>query len=149
MICGEEADDGLDDPGGKRPYGNLPQQTPDDWTFAGRGDHRVVYFAPTGEVYKVGRDRVNSREHGVLQILASHSELVSFLPKYSFYDFSVEFDQTGWSYGDTVVAMEFVADDGSEPDKDDLARLNHYLEKYEVSDHPENVRVRGGRPDHH
>jgi hypothetical protein len=106
----------------------------------------VVYRAPTGEVYKVGSDRINRREHGVLQILAADPETVAFLPMYAFYDFSTAFDRTGRSMGETVVAMEFVEDDGTEPDDHDLMLLIDRLEALEVGDHSENWRVRNGRP---
>jgi hypothetical protein len=101
---------------------------------------------PTGEVYKVGSDRINRREHGVLQILAAEPETVAFVPVYAFYDFSTAFDLTGWSMGETVVAMEFVEDDGTEPDDHDLTILIDRLVTLEVSDHDENWRVRNGRP---
>jgi hypothetical protein len=135
----------LIDAGGEL-YGNLPSETADHWVFVGKGDHRVVYRAPTGEVYKVGSDRVNRREHGVLQILAADPDTVAFVPVYTFYDFSTAFDLTGWSMGETVVAMEFVEDDGTEPDDHDLTILVDRLVTLGVSDHDENWRVRNGRP---
>jgi hypothetical protein len=131
---------------GRKLYGNLPSETPDHWSLVGKGDHRLVYRAPTGEVYKVGRDRINRREHGVLQFLAAEPETVAFVPVYAFYDFSTAFDLTGWSMGETVVAMEFVENDGTEPDDHDLTILIDRLETLGVSDHSENWRVRNGRP---
>jgi hypothetical protein len=131
---------------GRELYGDLPSETPDDWSFVGKGDHRAVYRAPTGEVYKVGMDRVNRREHGVLQILAADPETVAFVPVYAFYDFSTAFDLTGWSMGETVVAMEFVEDDDTEPDEHDLVILIDRLVTLGVLDHDENWRVRNGRP---
>jgi hypothetical protein len=87
-----------------------------------------------------------AEEHGVLQILAADPETVAFVPVYAFFDFSTAFDLTGWSMGETVVAMEFVEDDGTEPDEDDLTILIDRLVTLEVLDHDENWRVRNGRP---
>jgi hypothetical protein len=124
---------------GGKTYGPHLTWAPGGWTLAGVGDHRVAYRAPNGEVYKVGSDKINRREHGVLQIFASEPEMVAFLPNYSFYDFSLALDRTGLSSGATVVAMEFVANDGSEADDNDLAKVNDFLERYGVFDHSENL----------
>src|SRR5437763_1888056 len=62
-----------------------------NWTVVGSGSHRAVLRAPTGDVYKVGKDNRNRRDHGALQVLASRPEMLVHIPKFAFYDFSTAF----------------------------------------------------------
>jgi len=91
---------------------------PAGWALLGWGDHRHVWLAPSGTVYKVGLDGANRYEVNRLAELRRQGK--KFAPSATLWTCE-------WTdgYGDerrsTVVAMPYLPEDGSVP-RDDPRR---------------------------
>jgi len=81
----------------------------------GHGESRVVYLV-NGVVYKVGRPSANRYEHELLT--AWRAAGAQWAPATSLWE---DRDPFGEAY--TVIAMDYLPDDGSDPDEATLAEI--------------------------